>query len=133
MLSEIELATSIEKTLDSYFSSANLRELWLSEWNDVLNGYTDEVWGDLLPTVQTARTQLEEMRTGVNNLDTKAIARLKMILGHVRQQNTTHQPSYPAQCSSKEDDGFERPIFHCPWRSCHEVFESPRNKRRGQD
>lgn len=134
MWAEIEdLAVSIEKGLDSYFDSADLRERWLSEWNDVLNGYTDEVWGELLPTVQTARTQLEEMRTGANNLDSKAIARLKMILGHVRQQNppnTTHQPSYSARSLTKEGDIFEKQVFHCPWKSCHEVFEIPRDKKR---
>jgi len=134
---EIEdLAASTEKGLDSYFASADLREHWLSEWNDVLNGYTDEVWGDMLPAVQAARTQLEEMRTGANNLDTKAIARLKMILGHVRQQNNpniTQHPSHAAQRRSQEDGGFEKPVFHCTWTSCNEVFQNPRNKRCEQD
>src|SRR5947208_16127924 len=37
------LAVSTEKGLDSYFTSTDLRERWLSEWNDVLNSYTDEV------------------------------------------------------------------------------------------
>jgi hypothetical protein len=134
MWAEVEdLAVSIEMGLDNYFASADLRERWLSEWNDVLNGYTDEVWGELLPAVQTTRTQLEEMRTGVNNLDTKAIARLKMILGHVRQQNipnTTHQPNYPARGLSKEGGGFEKPVFHCPWKSCNEVFESSQEQKK---
>lgn len=133
MWAEIEdLATSIENGSDSYFASAGLREHWLSEWNDVLNSYTDEVWGELLPAVQTARMQLEEMRIGANNLDTKAIARLKMILGHLSQQNIsniTPRPSRPARGPSIEDESFGKPVFHCPWISCHEVFQSLKNKK----
>jgi hypothetical protein len=61
------------------------RELWLSEWEDVLNGYSDQVWGDILPTVKAAKSELEDVRTGSAALGSKTIARLKMILGHVHE------------------------------------------------
>ncbi|KAF2498879.1 hypothetical protein BU16DRAFT_579911 [Lophium mytilinum] len=56
-----------------------------SEWDGVLSGYTDEVWGDMLPAVKEARSQLEEVKAGSERLDSTAITRLKMILGHVAQ------------------------------------------------
>ncbi|RAL66377.1 hypothetical protein DID88_006070 [Monilinia fructigena] len=34
-------------------------EKWKSEWEGVLNGYVDEVWGGLLPLVKEARRELE--------------------------------------------------------------------------
>lgn len=59
------------------------REIWLSDWEDVLNGYSDHVWGDILPTVKAAKSELEDVRNGSASLDSKTVARLKMILGHV--------------------------------------------------
>ncbi|KAF2806760.1 uncharacterized protein BDZ99DRAFT_465553 [Mytilinidion resinicola] len=56
-----------------------------SEWDGVLNGYTDEVWGNMLPAVKEARSQLEEVKAGSERLDSTTITRLKMILGHVVQ------------------------------------------------
>jgi hypothetical protein len=61
------------------------RQQLASEWENVLNSYTDEVWGDMLPSVKAAISQLEEVKTGSGRLDSTAVTRLKMILGHVVQ------------------------------------------------
>ncbi|KAF2674441.1 hypothetical protein BT63DRAFT_10275 [Microthyrium microscopicum] len=64
-------------------ASPEQREAWFRDWDNVLNGYTDQVWGDILPTVQEARKHLEEVQAGTSSLDNSAVARLRMILGHV--------------------------------------------------
>lgn len=56
---------------------------FLADWEDVLTSYTDHVWGDMLSIVKEARSQLQEVKSGMNRLDNKAVARLRMILGHV--------------------------------------------------
>lgn len=68
-----------------YFATQSEREHWVSEWDDVLNSYTDEVWGQMLPAVKEARSQLEEVKAGSKRLDNNAVTRLRMILGHVAQ------------------------------------------------
>ena len=74
----------VENGEESYIVKADLRLYWIAAWNDVLYGYADQVWGEVLPEVETARKELENMRVGGNNLDAKAVARLKMILDHCR-------------------------------------------------
>jgi hypothetical protein len=107
------------------FSSQSQREHWVSEWDDVLNSYSDEVWGNMLPDVKAAKNQLEEVRAGATTVDTKAIARLKMILGHVSAEPsmidlaTSVQRNFDGK-PGKEEDG-SVPPFHCPWVSCHQV------------
>jgi hypothetical protein len=64
---------------DDQFAS----QLSVSQWSTVLNGYTDEIWGDLLPVVNNIKKQLAEFKSGTAHLDDLAIMRLKMILGHV--------------------------------------------------
>lgn len=59
------------------------RDGWLSDWQDVLNGYSDQVWGDMLPVVKAAKGELEDVQNGSASLDSKTVARLKMILGHI--------------------------------------------------
>ena len=56
---------------------------WLNDWLGVLNSYTDEVWGDMLPVVRETRAHLEEVKAGTTAIDNKAVARLKMIMGHL--------------------------------------------------
>ncbi|TGO81124.1 hypothetical protein BPOR_1337g00020 [Botrytis porri] len=74
------------------------KEEWKSDWEGVLRGYTDEVWGGLLPLVREAREELGgeeegegEKRDGdgegeegkeMGNL--KALRRLGAVLGHLR-------------------------------------------------
>jgi hypothetical protein len=111
---------SNESLTQTMFSNQAQREEWVSEWDGVLNGYTDEVWGDLLPVVQAAKSQLEEVRTGTSTLDHKAIARLKMILGHISGQQATADATLSRQ-DSHFVGGKEKSQFHCPWASCHQV------------
>jgi hypothetical protein len=80
---EYEEALAIRGQSLDILPSEDEREVWLSDWEDVLSGYSDHVWGDMLPTVRTARSELEDVRNGSASLDSKTIARLKMILGHV--------------------------------------------------
>jgi hypothetical protein len=111
------------------FPSLAEREQWFSEWNDVLSGYTDEVWGELLPEVRVAKKELEEAKTGSGSLDTKAIARLKMILGHVGEQpgalqNVSQSQQKAARAQTEEDPEASTTEFHCPYISCHERFHN---------
>jgi hypothetical protein len=69
----------IGTTQDDHFAS----QISISQWSNVLNGYTDEVWGDLLPVVQKIKKQLEEAKDDKKHLDALAFMRLKMILGHL--------------------------------------------------
>lgn len=85
----IELASTIGDGAQSYVDPVMQQHL-LNEWQDVLNSYTDEVWGDFLPVVKAAREQLAEVKAGTERLDTKAVARLKLILGHVVQGSTSN-------------------------------------------
>lgn len=64
-------------------NDTTVQKEFLADWEDVLTSYTDQVWGDMLPIVKEARSQLQEVKTGMNRLDNKAVARLRMILGHV--------------------------------------------------
>lgn len=107
------------------------RQHWLAEWDDVLNSYTDEVWGEMLPVVKAARSQLEEVKTGMDRLDSKAVARLRMILGHVVETKQTtasiqHQDYavQPPLHGEQDDSEWQVPTFHCPYVSCHEVSRS---------
>jgi hypothetical protein len=59
------------------------RKRLLDEWSSVLGSYTDDVWGDLLPTIREVREDIEEARRGAV-LNDKALARLRMVLNHMR-------------------------------------------------
>jgi hypothetical protein len=62
--------------------SESLRE----QWDGVLNRYTDEVWGDLLPLVKEARKDVENLRNDPSSIEQpKALRRLGAILGHLRK------------------------------------------------
>ncbi|KAF5870750.1 uncharacterized protein Bfra_009303 [Botrytis fragariae] len=66
------------------------KEEWKSDWEGVLKGYTDEVWGGLIPLVREAREELkveEEKGDGGEGKETgnlKALRRLGAVLGHLR-------------------------------------------------
>ncbi|RDI89304.1 hypothetical protein Vi05172_g436 [Venturia inaequalis] len=81
------LSTLVEGRAE--ISTEEIREDWLADWEDVLGSYSDQVWGDMLPTVKAAKSKLEEVRNGTAPLDPKTIARLKMILGHVNQNGAS--------------------------------------------
>jgi hypothetical protein len=55
----------------------------LDSWSEVLDSYTEDVWGPLLPVVKAAKSQVTDLRNSNSQFDNKAVARLKMILGHV--------------------------------------------------
>lgn len=73
-----------------HFTSLNGEEgriMWMEQWDGVLNRYTDEVWGDLLPLVQEAREEVQTMKkipSGTVGEQPKALRRLGLILGHLR-------------------------------------------------
>lgn len=83
------------------------RKGWLADWEDVLSGYSDQVWGDMLPVVKAAKSELEEARNGTASLDPKTIARLKMILGHVNQSGAPPTPdsAFAQQRANKSRGG----------------------------
>ncbi|KAI1079409.1 hypothetical protein F5B20DRAFT_163001 [Whalleya microplaca] len=63
------------------------RNIWISQWQDVLSNYTDAVWGDLGPLVDAAREELDNLSkpSGERLPDQpKALRRLQQILSHVR-------------------------------------------------
>jgi hypothetical protein len=75
-----------EPSLSSNHELVTAEQAALNEWKDVLNGYTDEVWGDHLEVVQQLKQEIQEAASGQGRLDTKAIERLRMVLGHVSEQ-----------------------------------------------
>lgn len=66
-------------------STAEAGQLWLEEWNRVLTGYTDEVWGDLGDLVREARADVEKARESPEaQPDVTALRRLQTVLTRVR-------------------------------------------------
>ncbi|EXK47092.1 hypothetical protein FOXG_00007 [Fusarium oxysporum f. sp. lycopersici 4287] len=67
-------------------SADEVRNSYLEQWDKVLNGYTEYVWGGLEPLIAEARREVEEVKTqGLDAVpQTKALDRLRQILGHVR-------------------------------------------------
>lgn len=62
---------------------AEAGQIWLEQWNRVLTGYTDEVWGDLGSLVEEARTEVARIRDGPAT-DTPAVRQLRSVLTRVR-------------------------------------------------
>ncbi|KAI0012884.1 hypothetical protein F4779DRAFT_566084 [Xylariaceae sp. FL0662B] len=63
------------------------RNIWISQWQDILSNYTDEVWGDLGPLVEAAREELHNLSEPSAErapLQPKALRRLQQILAHIR-------------------------------------------------
>ncbi|KAI0450143.1 hypothetical protein F5B21DRAFT_492182 [Xylaria acuta] len=68
-------------------NAAEARDIWFSQWDNVLSSYTDEVWGDLTPLVVAARQELKAVSTipdGTTGNGLNALRRLQQILAHVR-------------------------------------------------
>lgn len=115
------------------FTTVNQHEHWLTDWEGVFNGYTDEVWRELLPSVQAARAQLQDARADTRVLSGRTAARLRMTMGHMvesanlssaepRIATINHQDRRHIQEEARENKRkITVPIFHCPWISCHEV------------
>ncbi|KAK1769891.1 hypothetical protein QBC33DRAFT_529485 [Phialemonium atrogriseum] len=67
-------------------------QVWVGQWSDVLTRYTDEVWGDLSSLVEQARSevaQLDDAKPEDSPPQTKALRRLRAILGHLRGQQSS--------------------------------------------
>lgn len=77
------LTESLELITGNKYFDNDQKDYLLSEWDSVLNNYADEVWGDMLPAVNEAKNQMKELRTSDEKLDNNAVARLRMILGHL--------------------------------------------------
>lgn len=65
---------------------AEAGQIWLEQWNRVLTGYTDEVWGDLGSLVEEARTEVARMRDSKDEqtAGAPAVRQLRSILTRVR-------------------------------------------------
>lgn len=65
---------------------AEAGQIWLEQWNRVLTGYTDEVWGDLGSLVEEARSEVAQMRDTKDEPATRApaVRQLRTILTRVR-------------------------------------------------
>ena len=61
-------------------------QVWRTQWEGVLERYTDEVWGDLLPLVKEARNEVNTMAQGEGTEEPVALRRLKGILGHLQRR-----------------------------------------------
>jgi hypothetical protein len=78
-----------------HFHSEEQQKQWYSEWSGVLNQYTDEVWGDMLPIVREEQKHAEAIKEGKESIDSKSVQRLNMILGHVEQYRHAHPGPQP--------------------------------------
>lgn len=65
---------------------AEAGQIWLEQWNRVLTGYTDEVWGDLGSLVEQARTEVARMKDSKDEqtASAPAVRQLRSILTRVR-------------------------------------------------
>jgi hypothetical protein len=92
---------SFEEQEQAFAKSPELRAEILETWSSAIDSYVDDVWGaELLPVVQQARDDIEKAKNdGAGLLDRKALARLKMVLGHVSEQHKlqhmSHQTNLP--------------------------------------
>lgn len=85
---------NVDKSLETQSAmglehSPDIARLWVEQWHDVLTAYTDEVWGDLGPLVQQAKKEIEQLQEAPPDQpppNTKALQRLRLLLGHIREQ-----------------------------------------------
>ena len=71
--------------------SSETTRLWIEQWHGVLTRYDDEVWGGLSPLVAQAREEVDQLKEteeaeerAARPASTKALDRLRQILGHLR-------------------------------------------------
>lgn len=116
-----ELSGTLGSGEESYVFFNNAQQQhWFAEWDDVLNSYTDEVWGDMLPAVKAARSQLQEVKTGMDRLDNKAVARLRMILGHVVD---TTQTSTTASSVAQDQSAVQQQALQSDMQDLHQLHQ----------
>lgn len=82
MRDEMEIGSDVQN------EEAQQTFAWLEQWDDVLTSYMDEVWGDFGGLLREARKELQELERVEESReqppDTKALRRLRAILGHLR-------------------------------------------------
>ena len=76
-----------------------LSDLEGSEWEDVLDRYTDDVWGESLQRFVAESIEKGEISQEAGNadriqLDGSALSRLRMILGHVAEEASARTASH---------------------------------------
>ncbi|KAG0647963.1 hypothetical protein D0Z07_5852 [Hyphodiscus hymeniophilus] len=78
---------NLNPTFDLSFDQSTAgKESWREQWDGVLNRYTDEVWGGLLPLVKDARREVGDLGSDpLSTEEPKALRRLGAILGHLRK------------------------------------------------
>ncbi|KAL9070411.1 MAG: hypothetical protein Q9157_005823 [Trypethelium eluteriae] len=86
---------------------ANADEL-LSDWKHVLDCYTNGIWGDLLPAMNAAKTEvnasgISQQKTGC--LKMSASRRLDLLCGHIARGTVQNSPRHvwPIEDHSKPD------------------------------
>ncbi|KAL9085361.1 MAG: hypothetical protein Q9165_007652 [Trypethelium subeluteriae] len=92
---------------DTLVHGTNFDE-FLSEWKHVLDSYTKEVWGDLLPAMSTAKSEvnasaISQQKSGQIRLS--ASRRLELLCGHIARATMQSSPRHmqPIQNNSKTD------------------------------
>jgi hypothetical protein len=68
-------------------SDPNARSTWLSQWKDVLTGYSDEVWGELALDARHAEEEVNAVLQAESEADAgelKSLRRLAQVLAHIR-------------------------------------------------
>ncbi|PQE24760.1 zinc finger c2h2-type protein [Rutstroemia sp. NJR-2017a BVV2] len=90
LLGELHEGVDVDNVLNlrpSFGNEMGMDEESLRDWEGVLNGYTDEVWGGLAPLVREAREEVEKLKegriAGEEKGDVKALRRLRAVLGHL--------------------------------------------------
>lgn len=68
------------------YGSEQARHEFITQWDDILTSYTDEVWGNLLPLVKEARQEVETIKNQDDPPEIpKALRRLGQIFNHLRK------------------------------------------------
>lgn len=86
--SQLQLDTNnddLYASLSQSNDAEEARRTLMQQWEGVLTGYTDEVWGDLSPLVKEARQEVETMNEEGSYIQPKALRRLGLILNHLQK------------------------------------------------
>lgn len=92
------------------------REKWAEQWEGVLNRYQDEVWGGMAPLVKQATQEIKEIVKGSEGRQPKALARLRLVLGHISgvQQQSQLETEKQRQRENELIEAAEREPHNLP-------------------
>ncbi|PHH79445.1 hypothetical protein CDD80_4789 [Ophiocordyceps camponoti-rufipedis] len=82
-----DFASLSREHLRLHFGTADVaaaRNIWLQQWSDVLESYTEHVWGHLGPLAADARREVQLQLAQDDDDDGPALRRLRMVLAHLR-------------------------------------------------